>query len=171
MSYAFGKVVINFKDLDIGIIDSDNIYGIKGKGIVYKRKDLSLDKEYKMDLASVVALAKMVEININSLADREQRVMELNNKIIEKLSIYEGLMFNSNKYSIPYIINISFMDRYTKDIKDYLNDYEIYLSNLDDNSDFSTSVMAVYGNKARSLTSIRISLSHLIRIKDIDYFL
>ena len=80
-------------------------------------------------------------------------------------------MFNSNKYSIPYIINISFMDRYTKDIKDYLNDYEIYLSNLDDNSDFSTSVMAVYGNKARSLTSIRISLSHLIRIKDIDYFL
>ena len=171
LTYAFGRISVNFNDIDIGMMYSDNIFGIKGKGIVYKKDNLELTEEYKIDLPSVVALAKMVEININLLTDRESKVIELNKKIKEKLSTFKGLLLNSNKYSIPYIINISLMDRYTKDIIADINDYEIYLSNLDENSDFSTSVMAVYGDKVRSLTSIRISLSHLVSHKDIDYFL
>ena len=171
LTYAFGRININFNDIDIGMMCSDNIFGIKGKGIVFKKDVLDITNEYKVDLPSVVALSKMIEINIESLNDRENKVLELKKKIKDKLGSYENLLFNSNKYSIPYIINISLMDRYTTDIIDSMNDCEIYLSNMDESSDFSTSVMAVYGNKVRSLTSIRISLAHLVSHKDIDYFL
>ncbi len=171
LSYAFGKININFRDIDIGMMITDNIYGIKGKGIIYKRNDLKIYNKYYMDLPSVVAISKMVEININQIAERENKVLEIKQRIMDKFSTYNGLLINSNKYSIPYIINVSLMDRNTKDIIECLNDYEIYLSNLDDNTDLSTSVMAVYRDKVRSLTSLRISLSHLVSYKDIDYFL
>lgn len=171
LSYALGRININFKDIDIGMMVSDNSYGIKGKGIIYKKNNLLKKGDYEVDLPSLVALSKMVEININSLLEREKKVSELNKIIIEKLSENKKLLFNSNKYSIPYIVNISVMNRCTNELVEDLNEYEIYLSNIDENSNFSTSVMAVYGDKVRSLTSLRISLSHLISHKDIDYFL
>lgn len=171
LSFAFGRVNVNFKDIDIGMMVTDNLYGIKGKGIIYKRGDLKITNDYSIELPSVVALAKMVEVSIDSLTDRERKVVDLNSRIVDKLKDYKGLLFNSNKYSIPYIINISFMDRYTEDIVNSMNDYEVYLSNADENSQLSTSVMAVYGDKIRSLTSVRISLSHLTSYRDVDYFL
>ena len=171
LSFAFGRVNVNFKDIDIGMMVTDNLYGIKGKGIIYKRSDLKITNDYSIELPSVVALAKMVEVSIDSLMDRERKVVDLNSRIVDKLKDYKGLLLNSNKYSIPYIINISFMDRYTEDIVNSMNDYEVYLSNADENSQLSTSVMAVYGDKIRSLTSVRISLSHLTSYRDVDYFL
>ena len=171
LSYAFGRISINFKDIDIGMMISDNAYGIKGKGIVFKKNNLKIYNKYEIDLPSIVALSKMVKLNIDSLNEREKKVIEIHDLLSSELGKYKGLYINSNKFCVPYIINISLMDRNTKDIVNCLNDYEIYLSNMDDQSDLSTSVMAVYGNKIRSLTSIRISLSHLVSYKEIDYFL
>ena len=171
LSYAFGRVNVSFKDIDIGMIISDNAYGIKGKGIVFKGKGLKITNKYSVDLPSIVALAKMVEINMTYLVEWDKKVRDLNERIINKLRGYKGLLINNNKYSIPHIISISLMNICTKNIIDSINDYEIYISNVNDNSDLSTSVMAVYGDKLRSLTSIRIGLSQLVSYKDIDYFL
>ncbi len=171
LSYAFGKISISFKDIDIAFFRSDNIYGIKGKGLVYKKDNLLLGDRRKIDLPSVVAMCKTVEINNSNIVDREQKVKEIKKKIVDRLEKYEGLLINNTKYSIPYIINVSFMNKYTKDIIDILNDNEIYLSNDNDKDNLSSNVMAVYKDKTRSITSVRISLSHLVSFKEVDYFL
>ena len=71
-------------------------------------------------------------------------------------------------YSIPHIINLSIKDIKPELLVKALSEKEIYISYKDGIND---SIMALYHDEKRARSSIRISISHITTIDEIDRFI
>ena len=80
---------------------------------------------------------------------------------------------NKTKYSIPHILNISLKNVRPETFIHAMEEDEIYLSTNTacSSGDLSTSVMAIYNDKDRAVSSIRISLSYVTTNEEINKFL
>ena len=94
----------------------------------------------------------------------------LNEKIITKLSNINGIKINKTKYTIPHIISISFDTILAETLSNILSANEIYV-NVNLNNEISSSVMAIYNDLNRCKQTMRISLSHLTTLLEINRFL
>ena len=108
------------------------------------------------DLASVAAFSKALEIAIDNQKVRYKYVEKLHDMIKNKLLEYDNVHINSTDNSIPYILNFSIIGTKSLDIQKKLEENEIYVSTK---------------NKKLSVSSIRLSLSHLTKESEIEDFL
>ena len=105
---------------------------------------------------------------------RYKYIKELNDILRESLSKYSNVHINSPKNSIPNTLNISLVDRSSKEVVKELSKKGIYLStntacSLEDS--ISKSVLALTNDENLASNTIRISISHLTTKKDINKFL
>lgn len=182
LSQALGKTLINFKDIDLGSISSHKIYGPKGIGFLYKNTMVKLvpllygnnkNPQFKpgeISLPLVVSMKEAIKNSIKDLDKKERYINLLNDRIISKLNKLEGIKINKTKYSIPHILNISFDKISGETMANTLSNKEYYVSS-NSNTEISSSVMAIYGDLERSKRTIRISLSHLTTVLEINRFL
>lgn len=181
LSNAIGKTSISFRDIDLGTIDSGKIYGPKGIGFLYKNSNIKIkpllygnykNKLYKpgeLSIPLIVSMKTAILTVLKDLDKREKFINVLNEKIISKLSSLKGVKINKTKYCVPYIISLS-LDRVdVKKLISALESKDIYISC--NNNEINTSVMAVYNDIERSKNTLRISLSSLTSLKEIDSFL
>lgn len=86
---------------------------------------------------------------------------------------YDGVILNKTKYSIPHILNISFTNIRPETFIHSMEDDEVYISTNTacSSGDLSTSVMAIYNDKKRAMSTIRISLSYVTTNEEINKFL
>lgn len=82
-------------------------------------------------------------------------------------------MINKTKYSIPHILNISLRNIKAETFLHALEEYEIYLSTNTacSSGNLSTSVLAIYDDRVRASSTLRISLSHLTTTDEINKFI
>ena len=121
----------------------------------------------------IVALSKAVRLATTDIEKRERFIERLNNKVVDAISKYEGVMINKTKYSIPHILNISLRNIKGETFLHALEDYEVYVSSNTacSSGNLSTSVLAIYNDRVRASSTLRISLSHLTTTDEINKFI
>lgn len=185
MTQAVGKIAVNLHDVDLASMSAHKIFGPKGIGILYKSERVLLvplihGSSHHSDLRPgtpplplIVAMSKALRIALNDLERKENFVKKLNDKICEEFKKYEKIKINKTKYSIPHILNISLMNINPETFIHAMEEDEVYLSTNTacSSGDLSTSVMAIYNDKKRATTTIRISISHITTNDEINKFL
>lgn len=182
LSQALGKTVVNFKDIDLGSVSSHKIYGPKGIGFLYKNSSVKIMpllygnnknpmfKPGEISLPLVLSMKEAIKQGIKDLDKKERYINLLNERIIDKLSKIDGIKINKTKYSIPHILNVSFDNISGETMANTLSNKEYYVSS-NSNTEISSSVMAIYNDLERSKRTLRISLSHLTTVLEINRFL
>lgn len=183
ITQALGKVSINFNDFDLASASGHKIYAPKGIGLFYKKKNVKCqkllhgtDESYHPGtpaLPLIVSFSKALRISLHELDKKLEIVSKWNEKLVKKLSTYPDIKINQSKYSIPHILNISLMDIKPETFIHAMERHEIYISSNTacSSGKLSTSVMALYNDRLRAETTIRISLSCMTKLEEITVFI
>ncbi len=185
MTQALGKVPVNFHDVDLASASAHKIYGPKGIGLLYKNSRVALTPllygSGHVNLLNpgtppvplIVAFAKAIRLATTDLDKRENFIRRLNDKIVEDLKKYDGVLINSSKISIPHILNISLLSMKAETFLHALEEHEVYVSTNTacSSKEISTAVMAMYHDPKRASSTLRISLSHLTTTDEVNKFL
>ncbi len=185
MTQAIGKVPVNMHDVDLASMSGHKIFGPKGIGFLYKAEKVKLVplihgsgktnelREGTPPLPLIVALSKACRIALEKLEEKEAKVKTLNERICNELAKIDGVVINKTKYSIPHILNISLDNIKPETFIHAMEEDEVYLSTNTacSSGDLSSSVMAVYNDKKRATSTIRISLSYVTTNEEVSKFL
>lgn len=183
---SVGKISIDIRNVDLISFSAHKFYGIKGIGILIKKDKIELEPiihggksttKYRSGtpaLPLIVSIAKALRLAVEDLEIKYDRVKEYNNYLIDELSTYEKVRINSNKYSIPHILNISVLGVKPETLLHALEEKDVFISTqsaCSSNNSESKAVLALTKDKERANSSIRISLSHLTSFDDLKMFL
>ena len=185
MIQAIGKVSISMHDVDLATFAAHKIYGPKGIGVLYKSNNVAISPVLfgsghtnmlnpgTPAVPLIVALSKAVRLATTDIEKRERFIERLNLKIVDALKKYNGVMINKTKYSIPHILNISLRNIKAETFLHALEEFEVYVSSNTacSSATLSTAVMAVYNDKVRASSTLRISLSHLTTTDEVNKFI
>ena len=185
MTQSVGKVHIPLDNVDLASFSAHKFYGPKGIGVLIKKEDVMLEplihggksttkfRSGTPALPLIVSLAKALRLAYNELESKYNYIKNLNNKIRESLKQYTDVYINSNASSIPHILNLSILGVKPETMLHALEEKDIYISTQSACSSGGTSlaVMSVTNNVQRASSSIRVSLSSLTTINEIEAFL
>lgn len=184
MTQAVGKMAVDTKDVDLISMSAHKIYGPVGIGCLIRKKDVILETqihgghsttEYRSGTpacAMIAAFALAVRLAKERLDYQYRYVFGLNRYIRERLMTNSNIVFNSeNGFSIPQILNLSVLSTKSDQMMKKLDELGIIVStqtacHLDDSR--SESVYRLTGSDQRARSSIRISLSHLTTMEEVD---
>ena len=183
---AIGKVDIDYTGVDFITFAPHKFFGLNGFGalininneklipLIHGGKSTTIFRSGTPVTANVIALGKAFELATNNLSDRSNYISKLNNKLREEFKNIECIHINSPEFAIPNTLNISLINKDTKEIIKELGEEEIYLSTTTacalGNSP-SKSVFAITNDENLASNSIRISMSHLTTEEEIDRFI
>lgn len=183
---AIGKINVDFSDVDFVTFAPHKFFGLNGFGVllnlnnekiiplVHGGKSTTIYRSGTPITANIIALDKALEIALNNLSDRYEHISVLNKYLRDELSIFSCVHINSPKNAIPNTLNISLKNMNAKKIVKKLEEKEIYLSTTSACSlgnAPSKSVYAITNDTELAKNSIRISLSHLTTMKELEIFL
>jgi len=183
---AVGKKKINLDNIDLYSFSGHKIYGLKGIGCLVKKENIELEpiiyggksqtiyRAGTPPLPLIVSLAKALKLIMNEEESNYRYVLELRERLLNGLKKINGVMINSNEDCLPHIVNISVMGVKPETMLHWLEEDEIYISTktaCSKNSDLSESVFALTKDEIKAKSSLRISLSHLTKSSEIDFFL
>ncbi len=185
MTQAVGKIPVNLHDVELASMSAHKIFGPKGIGLLYKNTNVTMEpliygsskantlKPGTPPLPLIVAFSKALRLALTDIDKRENFVKRLNEKIIIEFEKEEGITINQTKYSIPHILNISLKNIRPETFIHAMEEHEIYLgtNTACASGDLSTSIMAVYDDKKRAKSTVRISISHITTTDEINRFL
>ena len=183
---AVGKIKVNLDDIDLYSFSAHKIYGLKGIGCLIKKKHIELvplihggksETIYRSGTPTValyVSMAKALKLVLEGIDEKYNHVEYLNNYLIKNLETMNFVHINSTTKSIPHIVNISIKGIKPETMLHALAEHDIYISTKTacsfDNS-LSISVFEVTKNKELAKTSLRVSLSYLTTLEEINIFL
>ncbi len=183
---AVGKKKVNLDNIDLYSFSAHKIYGIKGVGVLVKKENITLEpiihggksqtiyRAGTPPLALIASCAKALKLIYENFDEKIDYVKKLNKKLLDGLKKINGVIINSNEYSLPHIVNISVKDVKPETLLHALEEEDIYISTktaCSQNEGISLSVYTLTHDEELSKSSIRISLSHLTKEEDIDTFL
>lgn len=183
---AIGKINVDFKNIDLASISAHKFYGLKGIGLLIKKENIVLEplihggksttiyRSGTPPLPLIASLTKALELIIPNIDKNYAYITKLNNKIVTTLKEYSNVHINSTDNSIIQIINFSLLGIKAETFVHALEEYDIYISTKSACSDvhsLSKSVLTLTKNKAYASSTLRISLSYLTTIEEVDYFL
>lgn len=183
---AIGKIDLDYSNVDFITFAPHKFYGLNGSGVLINRnnkkivplihggKSTTIYRSGTPVLANVVCIEKALELANNKLDERYKYVSKLNNILKDKLSKYNNIHINSTNNCIPNTINISLIGISNKEVIEKLEEKNIYLSTTTacslDNLP-SKSVLAITGDESLARNTLRISISHLTTLDEINVFL
>jgi cysteine desulfurase len=183
---SIGKVNIDFKDVDLISFSAHKFYGLKGIACLIKKEHVLMEPlihggksttNYRSGTPAVpliVSMSKALRIALENLDQDYQYVETLNNYLKDNLKKLDNVIINSNKYSIPHILNVSVIDIKPETMQHALEEYDIYISTqsaCSSNKKVSKAVFEVTNDEKLSEHSIRISLSKFTTKEEIDEFI
>lgn len=184
VTQSIGKEYIDFSYLDLASFSAQKFYGMKGVGCLIKRENLQIDSLIHGGKSTTIfrsgtpatpliaSLAKALRLAYENFDKKEAKVIELHDYLIEKLRKLD-IFVNSNNYCIPHIVNISLNNIKSEVMLHALEEKDIFISTQTACSTgaYSKAVFAVTNDKDRASNSLRISLSYLTEVNEIDEFI
>ncbi len=183
---AIGKADVDYSGVDFITFAPHKFFGLNGFGVLINKNNIKLSplihggksttifRSGTPVTANVVALGKAFSLATSKLGERTKYIKELNKRLRDEFKKISCIHINSPENSIPNTLNISLIGKDTKDILKKLEDKEIYLSTTTAcalGSAPSKSVLAITGSEELASNTIRISISHLTKKEDIEYFI
>ena len=183
---ALGKIEIDFNLFDFVTVSAHKIYGMKGIGLILKKKNIVFDNlihggssstVYRSGtpaLPLIVSTMKAIELIMPNIKKTREYIEKLNISILNKLKEYPDIYINSTESSLPSTINISLINIKPETFVHALDEHDIFISTksaCSSNSAMSDSVYAVTKDRNRAMHSLRITLSHLTTMEEIEKFL
>ena len=184
ITQSIGKEHININLLDFATMSAQKIYGMKGVGLLLKKKKLSIiplihggksTTIYRSGTPAtplIVSLTKALKIAIENIDENISKVKEINKYLKDKLSKLD-VVINSKDIAIYHVVNFSVKNIKPEVILTALSDEDIYISTQTacSKSEYSKAVYALTKDKELSQHSLRVSLSHLTTKEEIDKFI
>lgn len=185
-THAIGKINIDYSNCDLITVSPHKFYGLSGISILVKRNNVMLKPQIEggksttvfrsgtPETALIASSALALKLAIDNQEKRYNYVSNLNKILVNMLKEYKNIIFNSNEYSIPHIINISILNTKSQKMVDLLDQRNIYVSAKTSCCPIETPSKMVYAltkDKQIASSSIRISLSHLTTNEEIDEFI
>lgn len=186
MTQSIGKINIPLDNVDLMSFSGHKIYGLKGVGCLIKKEKINLvplihggksTTIYRSGTpatALICSISKALRLAITSLDEKYDHVKNLNEFLRNNLSKYNNVFINSNDYSIPFILNISVLGIKPETLLHALEMDDIYISTqsaCSSNSTLSKVVFDLTHDEKRASSSVRISISHLTTLDEINKFL
>lgn len=184
MTQALGKIHVNLNDVDLASFSSHKIYAPKGIGILYKKNTLDIEPliygltdncPYRGGtpaLPLIVSFSKALRLINENLDYNLKHVEELNTILREGLSEL-NVHINSNNLCIPHIFNLSLIKIKSETFVRAIEKDGIYISTTTAcSSNEPSSILKHYiTDNLINTTSIRISLSYMTTIEELNKFL
>ena len=182
VTQGIGKFKIDFSKLEMFSFTPHKIGGLIGTGFLVIKKSTILtpiiyggkaESNYNpgtFPLGLFASSVKAIELSLNSIDESFKYVNNLSKYLIDNLSKLDGVIFNSFNDN-PYICNISYKNILGYKIVDYLSNKGICVSQKSACSITNTpskTMMSIYHDRKRALTSFRISISELTTKEEID---
>ncbi|MEM1485508.1 cysteine desulfurase family protein [Oscillospiraceae bacterium PP1C4] len=183
---AVGKIPVSLEHIDLLTFAPHKFYGLNGCGVLIKKEAVMLEPiiyggmsttPFRSGTPALALIAATEKALTLSMADREARyqyVEGLNQKLREAFQKYPKVRINSTKHSVAFICNISIMGAKSEAFQAALEQDEIYVSTKAAccaPNTVSRPVYALTKDKKAALSTLRISLSHLTSMEDIELFL
>lgn len=187
---GYGKFKIDVKKMNIDILTTTGhkFHGPKGTGFLYLKKGICLNSSIHggsqesglragtQNVPGIIGLSKAAEIVNSNMESFKDKVTEVKNYMIEKLSDIYNIRINSNvEYTSPYILNVSFIGVRAEVLLHLLEENNIYVSTGSACTSKSSGVNGSYVIKALGLnnneviSAIRFSFSEDNTKEEVDY--
>lgn len=186
MTQSIGKEHVTLDNIDLASISAQKFYGLKGIGMLYRKSGVMVEplihggrsttafRSGTPAISLIVSMATSLELAVNELDSKISYVEKLNKTLKDKLSKYSNVVINSNDYSIPHILNISVRGIDANGLQHSLEEYDVYISTqtaCSSDEAASKGIYALTGDIELANTSVRISLSHLTTMDELDTFI
>ena len=182
---AIGKKKVNLENIDLYSFSAHKIYGLTGVGVLIKKDNITLEplihggksqsnfRGGTPALPLIVSTSRALKLIMNDLDYNISYVKELKERLINGLNKIDGVIINSNEYSIPHIVNFSVKGIKPETLLHALEENEIYISTRTacSTDDYSLSVYELTKDIEKAKSSLRVSISYLTKENEIDYFL
>jgi len=183
---AVGKIPVSFDAIDLVTFAPHKFYGLNGCGILIKKENVLLEPLINGGISTtpfrsgtpalnmIAATETALALAYENLHKRYDYVKSLNLKIRNELKKYTDIKINSTENSVPFILNISISKINTELFKMALEEFDIFVSTKSAccaPNTVSRPVYALTKDRKRALSTLRISLSHLTSVDDVDVFL
>lgn len=186
---AFGKVPVDLKEcnLDLASFSSHKIYGPKGCGALYKRKDVTIQprtfgggqelniRTGTQNLPAILGFVKAAEIAYSVMAQERKTLLYLTEYFYSELknNIKDILRNGHSENRLPGTLNVSFPGTTSIQIVDELNKEDIYVSGGSACSSGSSSpshVLKAIGRRTvDAIAGVRFSLGRSNTKDDVNY--
>lgn len=182
---SIGKMDMDFQYVDMLTFTAHKLYGIKGCGILYRKKNIELlplisggQQEFglrggTLNAPSCIVFAKTLRLALENQQKHYEYVKQLNLYAREKLLEIEDIVINSPEDACPYILNISCVSIGSEIMMNALNAKRICVSTQSTCSSRtkapSHTLTAMGLDPSITYGAIRMSFSHLTTLEEIDY--
>lgn len=184
---AVGKIPVSFEKYDLASFSAHKIYGLKGSGMLFKRKNIELlpwisagQQEQGLRGGTSNApvhtmLAKTLRIALEEQPKAYQHVKKLNTYLRQELAKMDDFVINSPLQASPFILNFSDMKIGSEIMLNALNTAGFAVSaqsTCASHSKAHSRVLAAMGlGMQRATHAIRVSLSIYTSEQDIKAFI
>lgn len=181
---AIGKINLDYSSIDMFVVSSHKIHGLKGSGALIYKSSLSFlpllsgggqEDGYRSSTISVsnaVTIAKAIEL---ALKEDRKCVYELRDRLINGLKDINGVELNSSSECSPYIVNFSLKEKKASVVVEDLSNKGIYVSSVSacnsKKEPFSYVVKALGKDDKLAHNTIRVSFSKDSTLEEVDTFL
>jgi len=182
-----GKHDFNLENIDMFSFTTHKIYGLKGCGILIKKKNISLlplihggQQEQKLRGGTLnapvcILAARTLRTALESQHQHYLVVSELSSILRKEIEQIQSIKLNSPSEASPYILNFSCTTMNSEIMMNALNERNIFVSSQSAcssrNATPSHTLLAMNYDRQRALSAIRISLSHLTTKEELQYLI
>ena len=175
------KEDIDLSSLELVSFTPHKFGGLTGTGVLIKNKSTILTplinggksntiyRAGSIPLGLIASIEKAIELALASKIESNEKVSALRNYLVLELKKMKNIEINLEES--PYILNISIKGKKASYVCEYLNNEGICVSQKSACSISNTpskTIMALFNDKARALSSFRISLSDITTKEEID---
>ncbi len=183
---ALGKMAIILDDIDLASFSAHKIEGIKGSGILVKKKHVELlplinggQQEHNLRGGTSNALvnilfAKTLRLALENQERYHEKMINLHDHLLVALQNIPQITINSLEPSVPTIINFSCSSLTSEVMLNALNARGIMVSALSTchSKQQASHVLESLGyDHQRIIHSLRVSFDHHTTFDDLDYFI
>lgn len=179
---AFGKMPLNVKKLKIDLmsVSAHKIHGVKGAGALFVRRGVHLaphvfgggqEKNIRPGTEPLPAIAAFFgAVEELETAQSLKRLTGLRDGFLQSLSSLDGVVVNSGKDALPYIINISLPHLPSEAVLNLLSSKGVYVSSGSACAKGHQSPVLTAAGLEKQLvdSSLRISLSRFTTQEELE---
>jgi len=181
---AIGKLILDYSLIDMFVVSSHKINGLKGSGTLIYKSSLQFlpllsgggqEDGFRSSTVSV-SNARTLELAIRlALLKDNKHVYELRDVLVEGLSKIDGVELNSSLNCSPFIVNFSLAKKKASVVVEDLSNKGIYVSSVsacNSKKESSSYVVKALGKSdALAHNTVRVSFGYENTIEEVHIFL